>query len=324
MRFWVVGLFMWVVRILGQCNTIDKSVALPGDVTVCGQNGTLCQTLTQLANGLNHTFPNGTNGKAGSNGTCGCPCKAVTFTMTFNTINNIVQTGPLPTTENYTVQGITVTAAGYRRSNNSAVNMYSRADPGDEKGIGINEVGGTHEVTIDYYIQIDFGALQAVASELLGTVPQIIIDSAQAGELWSLYVGNVSGQIGKWVVTSNADDTAVPVPLWPQNRYLSISMNTSFGDVLIRSLVFTTCQPQGLVTATYRTTNDLTLTDPFATNPRLNDGQLAVLIADPVYPDSLWMWQQSSAATPSAVIIKPTLTSALDPGRWLKLNLVFG
>jgi hypothetical protein len=106
-------------------------------------------------------------------------------TITWN-LNNLV--GVLPTSQNYTSSGITITAAGFTNSNfASAVNLFGKNNGGDEVGLGLNnDPTGQHEISGANIIRIDF--TNARTAGVAGF--SFDMDSTTAGEKWEVFGSN--------------------------------------------------------------------------------------------------------------------------------------
>lgn len=152
---------------------------------------------------------------------------AATFLYSFNN-----PTGQLGNTQNYTTNGVTITAMGFF-NNGEATNLYGKNDGGDESGLGINaEVD--HEIDANNFVQLDLTNLLAKNLSSL----TMSIGSVQAGESWKIYQSNSAGFLGSLLQsgTTNFPSTfsILSAFLSSGNKYLSVQAPA--GDVLLSTI----------------------------------------------------------------------------------------
>jgi PEP-CTERM motif len=97
-------------------------------------------------------------------------------------------TGLLSTTQNYTSNGITITAAGFTGAF-SPTALYGKNGSGDEKGLGLNnDRSGDHEISGTNLIRIDFtNARTAGITDFV-----FAMNSSTDGEDWRILGSNVA------------------------------------------------------------------------------------------------------------------------------------
>ncbi len=147
-------------------------------------------------------------------------------TITFNFPGS--HTGQLGTSQDFTSNGVTITAYGFS-SQNHATNLYGKTAGGDETGLGL--VGtADHEITTTSFIQLDLANLNNPTSLNLG------IGSVQSGEGYNIYGSNTLGDRGSLVLASGATDfpNTFTVTIPPGFRYITVQ--ASRADVLLDSL----------------------------------------------------------------------------------------
>jgi hypothetical protein len=104
---------------------------------------------------------------------------------------------------------------------------------GDEYGLGIagtaqNEIDTSHFVQLDLSAVINSGA----------TNPQMVVNSVQCGQSYSLYGSNTLGTLGTLLKGNlTANNQAFSIPSFPNYRYVSIVATS--GNVLMASVSFT-------------------------------------------------------------------------------------
>ena len=124
--------------------------------------------------------------------------QAATVTWSFNS-----PTGVLPTTQNYTSNGITITAAGFTGSFNATA-LYGKNASGDEKGLGLNnDPSGDHEISGTNLIRIDFtNARNAGITNFLFTM-----NSTTDGEDWRV-LGSNTANTGLTSLLTGSDENS--------------------------------------------------------------------------------------------------------------------
>jgi hypothetical protein len=150
------------------------------------------------------------------------PASATTFNFDF-------PTGPLGTTQTYTADGITLTAAGF--SNPAAlavgtpnVNLFGKNLGGDELGVGLlNDPTGEGEISGASLIRI------AMASGLFNDSFQM--DSSTGADAWTVS-GSNSATTG-FVTLFSGTDEGVSHPLPFMNFY---TFSATAGNVLLESI----------------------------------------------------------------------------------------
>jgi hypothetical protein len=149
-----------------------------------------------------------------------------------STWNFATPTGNQGNTQPYTVNGITITAYGYKNSG-TATALYGRNDGADEYGLGI---AGTAENEIDLsnFVQLDLsGAIASGAQNAM-----MIVTSVQSGESFNVYGSNTLGSIGTLLLSNKtADATPFAIPSFPNYKYIGV--RAAAGNVLLGAVSFT-------------------------------------------------------------------------------------
>jgi len=141
-------------------------------------------------------------------------------------------TGSLGNSKAYTVNGIAITAYGYKNSG-TATALYGRNDGTDEYGLGIagtaeNEIDASNFVQLDLSGAISSGAISAT----------MIVTSVQSGETFNVYGSNTLGSIGTPLLSNQtADAKPFAIPNFPNYRYIGV--RASAGNVLLGAVSFT-------------------------------------------------------------------------------------
>ncbi|HKW66385.1 MAG TPA: PEP-CTERM sorting domain-containing protein [Terriglobales bacterium] len=191
------------------------------------------------------------------------PLFAGTITFDLLSGNNVV----LGTSQPYTVDGITITAYGFKSSATSlsspdstagtAVDLFSKNGGASETGLGIASAASgdsDNEIVCNstgcFYIQLDLTNLILAG----GTNQTTIIESVQAGETFNLWAGkSANGALGSLLSPSGTCLSAVcteTVKLSLKTPILGLSApNTYAGghDVLLSSMSATVPEPGSLV-----------------------------------------------------------------------------
>jgi fimbrial isopeptide formation D2 family protein/uncharacterized repeat protein (TIGR01451 family) len=138
-------------------------------------------------------------------------------------------TGPLGTSQSYTMGGITITAYGFDNSG-TPIALYGKNQGGDENGLGIS-VAKDYEITTANFIQLDIN--QLIASGAVSA--EMWIGSVQDGEGYDIYGSATLGNIGtKFIAGGTLDGTLFPVPSFGSYRYIGV--RASAGNVLLGAL----------------------------------------------------------------------------------------
>src|SRR5262249_9638935 len=107
----------------------------------------------------------------------GNSANAAPFTYNFNT-----PTGTLGITQNYTADGVTITALGFDAPN-TPTNLYGKNDGGDENGLGL--ANQEHfEIQTNNFVQLDLANL---LSQYPGATLSMILGSVQPGESGNIF-----------------------------------------------------------------------------------------------------------------------------------------
>jgi hypothetical protein len=112
-------------------------------------------------------------------------------------------TGVLPTTQNYTSGGITITAAGFTGAF-SPTALYGKNGSGDEKGLGLNnDPSGDHEISGTSLIRIDF--TNARTAGITGFL--FSMNSTTNGEDWEV-LGSNTANTGLTSLLTGSDENS--------------------------------------------------------------------------------------------------------------------
>jgi hypothetical protein len=137
-------------------------------------------------------------------------------------------TGLLGTTQTYTADGITITAAGFSSPTALAagtpdVALFGKAAGGDEVGLGLNnDPTGEHEISGTSLIRI------AMAANL--TNVSFMMDSVTGPDAWQVS-GSNSATLGFMPLSSGTDEGSHPLPFF--NFY---TFSATAGNVLVTSI----------------------------------------------------------------------------------------
>jgi hypothetical protein len=147
-------------------------------------------------------------------------------------------TGNLGSSSHTCGTGITITATGYDSSNN-LVNLYGKADGGDENGLGlVNDSSGDHEIASGSMIQLNLSNLIADGV----TSVTIVMGSTTNGETWEICKDTTAGSLVTCSNTGHGEGGA-GILITSISQYLDITTtghdndwNTS--NVLLTSLSY--------------------------------------------------------------------------------------
>jgi hypothetical protein len=136
--------------------------------------------------------------------------------------------GNLGTSQDYSSNGVTITAYGYN-SSNQLINLFGKNSGGDENGLGF--VSTTeNEISTTTYVQLDLANLWAKNP----TAFSITLGSVQAGEGWNIYESNTAASKGALLLSGSSEAPQVFTPIPSNFRYLSVQ--ASAANVLLSSL----------------------------------------------------------------------------------------
>ncbi len=154
------------------------------------------------------------------------PASAVDLSYNFDN-----PTGNLGNTHIYTNNGVAITAYGFNISPSHTLDLYGKADGGDENGLGLN-IDPDHEIGVTNFVQLNMSNVWATHPTSL----TMSIGSVQAGEGWSLYSSNVLGSLGTLLFSGTTDSpNTFPIsPIPNGNQYLSVTASSH--NVLITTL----------------------------------------------------------------------------------------
>jgi len=153
--------------------------------------------------------------------------------------------GKLKTYNNYTLNGITITAYGYTKSktNDIPTELYGTNINPDKSGLGI-DADVDHEINKNTYIQLDLSGILSKIED--GSVPQITIQNIQKHEGFSLYGSNSVGSLGDELYSSSDNPATQMIPLeWIHSyRYISITASGELegANVLLNSIDYVICR----------------------------------------------------------------------------------
>jgi hypothetical protein len=137
--------------------------------------------------------------------------------------------GTLGTSQNYAVEGTTITASGYSQPN-KATDLFGKTAGGDQSGLGIN--GEVHsEIAGTAFIQLDLTQLVNAGFKN----GQLEISSVQPGEHFDIWGSNQKGVLGTLLVANGSLDTK-PFSIPDFGQFDFISITSPKGDVLVDSL----------------------------------------------------------------------------------------
>lgn len=143
------------------------------------------------------------------------PAGATTYLYTFS-----VPTGTLGTSQSYTTNGISITAYGYRSSDNLPLALYGKNGGADETGLGMAKDTVDHEIQTDDYVQMDFSSAQLLLNVTTAQFQMASGLPSQAGEGWKLYGSNTLGVKGTLLV-SGMDENLDTISSFLTYKYYS-------------------------------------------------------------------------------------------------------
>jgi hypothetical protein len=152
------------------------------------------------------------------------PASADNLSYVFNS-----PSGALGVSQQYTVNGITLTAYGFDNSGHP-INLYGKNDGGDEIGLGIDRAPN-HEIQTYNFVQLDVTALHSL--DLQSAL--ISFGSVQEGEGWNIYGSDTLGSLGTLLMSGNQDGGSTNI-MSEVMSYDYIGIRASSDDVLLGSL----------------------------------------------------------------------------------------
>ena len=152
------------------------------------------------------------------------PASADNLSYIFNS-----PSGALGVSQQYTINGITLTAYGFDNSGNP-INLYGKNDGGDEIGLGIDRAPN-HEIQTYNFVQLDVTALHSLnlQSALMS------FGSVQEGEGWNIYGSDTLGSLGTLLMSGSQDGGSTNI-MSEVMSYDYIGIQASSQDVLLSSL----------------------------------------------------------------------------------------
>lgn len=152
------------------------------------------------------------------------PASANTLSYNFNT-----PSGVLGTSQQYTSNGIILTAYGFDNSSNP-INLYGKNGGGDENGLGIARAPDS-EIQTYNFVQLDVTNLHSL--NILSAL--ISLGSVQDGEGWKIYGSDTLGTLGTLLLTGSQDLGSTDIMSEVKN-YDFIGIQASSHDVLLSAL----------------------------------------------------------------------------------------
>lgn len=170
-------------------------------------------------------------------------------TITYNFMQ--ASGGKQGTQVTYTVNGYSITAAGYQEgfNSNTPTDLYVKKSGGDESGLGINNEND-HEIDTSQFIQLDLSSLADAGI----TSGDLSIGSVQSGEGYAVYTSDQLDSLGNWQLNGTQDNSPFSVSWSANDPILGITAyvpkyGKESSDVLLMSLSATdpTPEPASLV-----------------------------------------------------------------------------
>jgi hypothetical protein len=153
--------------------------------------------------------------------------------------------GILDTNNNYTLNGITITAYGFIKSSTSDIptELYGINKNTEKLGLGIYR-DVDNEINKTTYIQLDLSGVVNKLAE--GSVPNIVIQDIQKHEGFTLYGSNTLGSLGDKIYLSSDNPTTQNIPLtsYKSYRYISITASGELdgANVILNSIEYVVCR----------------------------------------------------------------------------------
>ena len=141
--------------------------------------------------------------------------------------------GPLGTTQDYTVGGVTLTAAGFSSAAELAigpnVNLFGKTLGGDENGVGlVNDLLGENEISGTSLIRI------ATAAGLTNITFQM--DSVTGNDAWEVWGSNSATSLGTPLLLGNDELVSHPLPFFAFYNFGAQNFLSTSGNVLLSSI----------------------------------------------------------------------------------------
>ena len=143
------------------------------------------------------------------------------------TFNFLSPAGALGTTQSYTVDGLTITAAGFHGMNFSTPNqdLYGKTSGGDENGLGLtNDVRPRNYARI---IRSDRHTHRNISSA------SFTMDSVTGGEGWNVYGSNSATTLGTLLLTGTSEQTSNSLALYSYYFFTADGGNVLLGSFTI-------------------------------------------------------------------------------------------
>jgi len=153
--------------------------------------------------------------------------------------------GILDTNNNYTLNGITITAYGFIKSSTHDIptELYGINKNTEKLGLGIYR-DVDNEINKTTYIQLDLSGVVNKIAE--GSVPNIVIQDIQKHEGFTLYGSNTLGSLGDKIYLSSDNPTTQNIPLtsYKSYRYISITASGELdgANVILNSIEYVVCR----------------------------------------------------------------------------------
>ncbi|MGB2886838.1 MAG: PEP-CTERM sorting domain-containing protein [Candidatus Acidiferrales bacterium] len=162
------------------------------------------------------------------------PVRADTDTWNFSQ-----PAGTLGTSQNYAVEGTTITASGYSQPN-KLTDLFGKTAGGDQSGT-TDEPQGRHLLGINGEVHSEIAGTAFIQLDLTQLVNagfkngQLEISSVQPGEHFNIWGSNQKGVLGTLLVANGSLDTK-PFSIPDFGKFDFISITSPKGDVLVDSL----------------------------------------------------------------------------------------
>jgi hypothetical protein len=157
-----------------------------------------------------------------------------------------ISAGPLGTTQGFTADGITITAAGFSSAAALAtgpnVNLFGKNLGTDEIGLGlVNDPSGDNEIQGTSLVHI------ALAAGLTNVT--FNMDSVQPGEAWEVWGSTSATTLGMPIIMNGTDEASHGLPLFPFYSFGAQGFSLTSGNVLLGSISATAPVPGPVVGA---------------------------------------------------------------------------
>ena len=151
--------------------------------------------------------------------------------------------GKLGLSNNYSLNGITITAYGFIKlpKNDIQTNLYANNTFSNMNGLGMT-IDVNHKINKSTYIQLDLSGINHKLVD--GSLPNITIKDIQDKGGFSLYGSNTLGSQGILLYSSKDNPSTQTISIPKDYNYISVTAfgNSDTSSVILHSIEYVICK----------------------------------------------------------------------------------